>query len=256
MEIKLIIKHWLHYSFIFFLSLLLIISCDSEKDEAQQIVDKTIEVHGGENYKKVLISFDFRNRKYTTQMNNGKYIYTREFEDSLGTVRDVLDNDGFTRYVNDVEVELTDEWKRKYSKSVNGVIYFALIPFLLNDRAVIKELIGEDTIKSNSYHKVKVKFEEEGGGEDHNDNFIYWIHKDNFTIDYFAYDYETDGGGSRFRIAKNPRREGGILFLDYNNYEPVVESPIEDYHKLFEEGKMKKVSVIELKNIKVEPIGT
>lgn len=252
MKIKLIIKHWLHFNFILLLFISIAFSCSSSKGEAQDIIDNTIAVHGGENYNKVLISFDFRNRKYTARRNNGRFTYTREFEDSIGHVRDVLNNDGFTRFINNKPVELSEEWQTRYSNSVNGVIYFALLPQPLNDAAVNKQLLGEDTIKGTPYYKIKVTFSEKGGGEDFNDNFIYWIHKDNFTMDYFAYDYETDGGGSRFRQATNPRREGGILFLDYFNYEPLEKVALEDYDELFEKGALNEVSVINLENIEVE----
>jgi hypothetical protein len=254
MEIRLIIKLWHHYKVLPVVFFLFLISCSSQNDEAQDIVDKCIAVHGGENYKNVIINFNFRDRNYTALRRNGKYAYTREFEDSLGRVKDILDNNGFTRYINDNEVKLSDEWERNFSNSVNGVIYFALLPYPLNDPAVKKNLLGEDTIKGAPYYKIKVTFSQGGGGEDYNDNFIYWIHKQNFTMDYLAYDYETNGGGSRFREAINPRREGGILFLDFNNYEPTEKAKLEDYDLLFEKGNVKEVSVIHLENIKVNPI--
>ncbi|MDQ3394938.1 MAG: hypothetical protein M3512_12605 [Bacteroidota bacterium] len=254
MEIKLIIKHWLPYSISTLLFVSFIISCALQKDEAQEIVNKTIEVHGGSNYNTVMISFDFRDKKYTARISNGKFKYTRAFEDSLGMVLDVLDNNGFTRFINEKEVALSEDWEKKYSNSVNSVIYFAIMPNPLNDPAVNKQLIGEDTIAGNLYNKIKVTFAKIGGGEDFNDNFIFWIHKQNFTIDFFAYDYETEGGGSRFRKAINPQRIGGILFLDYINYEPIAEAPLENYHLLYQDQQLKEVSVISLKNIKVDQL--
>lgn len=252
MEIKLITKHWPHFKFIILIFSSILFSCIAEKNEAQEIIDKTIAVHGGEIYNNVLIKFDFRGRSYSARKSNRKFTYTREFEDSLGRVKDVLNNDGFTRYINNQPVELPDEWSTKYSNSINGVIYFALLPYPLNDSAVNKEFLGEDSIKGIPYYKIRVTFSKKGGGADYNDNFIYWIHKENFTMDYFAYDYETDGGGSRFREAVNPQYVGGILFQDYNNYEPLEEITLEKYNELYENGKLKEVSVINLENIQVE----
>lgn len=224
------------------------------KSEAGKIVDECIAVHGGEHYDNVLIRFDFRGRTYTAQREKGKFTYTREFIDSTGNVKDVLTNSGFVRSIDGNPISLTEEWENKYSNSVNSVVYFALLPFPLNDPAVKKELLKEDTLNGKPYHRIKVTFTEDGGGEDYSDNFVYWISKDTYQLDYLAYDYQTEGGGSRFRAAHNPRRIGGILFQDYSNLEPVQEASLEDYARLHMDDKLKKVSDINLENIEVRPL--
>ena len=50
-----------------------------------------------------------------------------------------------------------------------------------------KEEVGEDEVEGETYYEVKVTFREEGGGTDFEDEFLYWIHKENFTVDYLAY---------------------------------------------------------------------
>lgn len=254
--IKLIIRLWpLYKILIFFIFIFFLSSCNTN-NEAQNIIDQTISEYGGSAYENVQIEFDFRDRHYTAIRENGRFTYSREFQDSLGqTVKDTYDNHGFTRSINGQEVDVSEEWQGKYSESINGVIYFALLPYPLNDPAVIKKYIGDDTVKGEPYHKIEVTFREEGGGTEFRDTFIYWIHQNKSTMDYFAYDFETDGGGSRFREAINPRREGGIMFQDYNNFKPGIEGiPLAQYDSLFMEGKLQKLSLIDLQNLKVIPL--
>ena len=166
---------------------------------------------------------------------------------------DELNNDGFARTHNDSLVVLDEKWTGKYSRSVNSVIYFFRITFILKDEAVKPELLETVTINEQSYFKIRVSFSEEGGGDDFDDSFIYWINKDNYLIDYFAYSYSTDGGGKRFREAINPRTINGLYTVDYINYEPMdMKVEIENYDQYFVEGGMKELSRIENENVSIE----
>jgi hypothetical protein len=123
----------------------------------------------------------------------------------------------------------------------------------LNDPAVIKSFLGETSLEQKEYYKVKITFQPQGGGEDFEDTFIYWINKKDFTIGYMAYSYEeTDGIGLRFRQAYNPRNVNGILFLDYINLKPKTETQISDLEDLFKKGELEELSKIELVNIQVK----
>ena len=101
------------------------------------------------------------------------------------------------------------------------------------------------------YADKRVTFDEEGGGEDFNDVFIYWMNKETNTMDFLAYQYFTEGGGIRFREAYNPREVGGFLFQDYNNFKPTTGIELIDMDKAFEMGEMEQVSEIVLEDIKV-----
>lgn len=234
---------------------LLITSCKKETPlTAQDIVNKTIEVSGGEKYLNAEIDFDFRDMHYHSIREGGKFQYERQFKDSIGIIKDVLNNDGFNRFINDELAEIPDSMAVKYTSSVNSVHYFALLPYGLNDAAVNKTSLGEVTIKDKAFHKIKITFNQEGGGEDYEDVFVYWIDKDTFKVDYLAYSYiEDDGVGTRFREAYNERIVNGLRFVDYNNYKTEDTSvDLLNLDKAFESDRLKLLSKIELENIVVK----
>lgn len=239
---------------ILFLSALTFVACQSKEEEnqAQLIVDKAIETHGGNAYEQAHFSFDFRDRSYEYERESGLFEYRRIFTDSIGQQNvDILNNKGFTRLIDGDTAQLQEKKAQAYTNSVNSVIYFALLPYGLNDAAVQKEYLGQTTIEGAPYHKVKVTFAEEGGGEDFQDEFIYWFHQENNTLDYLAYSFVENGGGYRFRKAYNPRTVGGIRWQDYINYKPASSEglQLEQLDELFQAGKLEELSRIELINI-------
>ncbi|MDN3690533.1 hypothetical protein QWZ15_22125 [Cyclobacterium jeungdonense] len=225
----------------------------SPKTEAEKIIDQSIAAHGGERFKSAKISFDFRERHYEIFKSPDRFRYVRAFSDESGQVEDVLDNDGFARKINGERVTLTDKDRNAFSNSVNSVAYFAFLPYGLNDPAVIKTHLGQTQLEGKTYELIKVTFEQDGGGEDYDDEFLYWINQENYRMDFLAYTYHTDGGGVRFRKAKNQREVSGILFQDYDNYKPEDETvAVEKMQSLYEAGELELLSEIVLENIKVE----
>ncbi len=236
------------------LLLLMSISC-KEQSRAQQIVDLAMEAHGSSHLQNARVSFDFRDRHYTYTRKDNTYTYTRSFTDSTGDVQDILTNDGFYRRVNGDTVMLSEKLKNAYSNSVNSVIYFALLPYGLNDPAVNKKYLGQTQLKEKNYHLIKVSFNEEGGGEDFEDEFLYWVNTETHLMEYLAYSYLTEGGGFRFREAINPRLVAGVRFQDYINYKPQHKTDsLETLEEAFRRGEMEVLSKIELQNINVEQL--
>lgn len=237
--------------------LVLFSSCEQKKKQltAQQIIDNTIENAGGSKYDNANINFTFRDTEYSSKRKNGQFELTRSTSDSLGLVKDVLDNNGFERMRNESKVDLPDSMTTKYSNSINSVHYFVQLPYGLNSDAVVKELVGEAEIKDKKYYEIKVTFKQEGGGTDHDDIYMYWIDQKNFTVDYFAYKFYTGKGGIRFREAYNPRTIGGLRFVDYKNYkiEPWEDVDLKTLDELFVAGKLELLSEIITEDISVEP---
>ena len=239
--------------YIFLFASALLFSCSSDTSESQKIIDKAIEVYGGDKFSKSTIEFDFRERHYVTRRNEGVFSHERIFKDTADNViHDYLTNDGFHREINDKPASVPDTMAVKYTRSVNSTIYFALLPYGLNDPAVRKKLLGKTTFNGEPYFTVEVTFEQEGGGEDFNDIFLYWIHEKTFTLDYMAYLYFTDGGGLRFRRAYNRREVNGISLQDYVNYQPKGDSTtIYQMERLYKADSLEELSKIELINIQV-----
>ena len=232
-------------------------SCASKEYTAEEIVDKAIEYAGGELYQTSEITFDFRDHSYRVKRQDGLYEmsrYTYLSEDS--TIQDFIYNYGYKRFINDSMVSVPDSMAPRYQASVNSVIYFACLPYGLNALAAEKTLIGRKEINGVSYYKIRVTFKEEGGGEDFQDQFIYWIHPESYAIDFLAYQYYSNGGGMRFRQAFNARDINGIRFNDYINYKPkagftVILQNIDDQ---FIAGNLEELSRIQTENVTVSII--
>src|SRR5690606_10925529 len=108
-------------------------------------------------------------------------------------------------------------------------------------------------LEGQIYDIIKVTFDEEGGGDDFEDEFLYWVNKENNQMDYLAYSYHTEGGGVRFRKAVNSRMVNGIRIQDYENYMPADKStPLEEMEALFKSGQLKLLSEIIMENVQVE----
>jgi hypothetical protein len=239
----------------YLLPLMLLLACNPAP-RAQEIVDKGIEAAGVQQLKNSSATFVFREIDYTYKMSNGGFEYTRSQQDSLGnTIKDVLTNDGLQRFLENEQVEITEKKQAAFSASINSVIYFAFLPMSLNDAAVIKEYKGLSNIKDIDYHKVKVTFKAEGGGEDHEDEFYYWFDAKDYGLDYLAYNYrEDDGQGVRFREAFNQRIINGVTIQDYRNFKPAEKTnfELETMDQAFEKNQLTLLSVIELELVYVE----
>ena len=231
-----------------------IVSCKQREIPltAQAIVDEAIANSCNGNCDHAIIDFTFRDRCYVSKHDGGNYQYERITTDSTGITHDILTNSGFQRYKNDPLVIVPDSMATRYSNSINSVHYFAQLPYGLNASAARKELVGEVIIRGEPYFEIDVNFVEESGGKDFEDEFVFWIHKENYTVDFFAYSYTTDGGGIRFREAYNPRIVIGIRFVDYNNFKPKsLEVELTDLDDLFEKGELILLSKIETESVGV-----
>ncbi len=240
---------------VFILSSILVFSCHDPKKvslTAQGIVDRSISVSGGEHYSTSKVAFQFRDKHYVSEVIKGKKVMKRiSFSDSL-TITDIKENQDLRRFFNDSLIVLPDTLAIRYANSVNSVHYFSRLPYGLNDPAVNKTLLGETVIHGEEYYKIKVTFDQENGGDDFEDIYLYWISKATFKPVYLAYEFHVDGGGIRFREAYNERYVGGIRFVDYYNYTP-MEKEVDFFRidSLFLANRLELLSKIELKEVEV-----
>ena len=249
----------------------LVFSCNTKKDnndaavkndtvatekpltKADSIVNRAIEAHGGKLYNDADYSFEFRGKKYRFKNNEATYTYYSEVQKGDSLIKDVMINNDFKRYINTKQQSLSTEDAGKYGETLNSVIYFATLPYKLQDASVHKTFVEETTIKGKKYDVVQVTFGQDGGGKDFDDEFHYWINKQTHKIDYLAYNYRTNDGGVRFRAAFNTRVIDGVTFQDYINYEAPVKTDLKDLPQLYEQGKLKEVSQILTENVVHNP---
>ena len=234
----------------------LFLSCKKEEKPlptAQSVIDSAIVKSGGERFKNHKVSFFFRNRTYSSYYVDGLKILERYTVLDSNRILDRKSNTDFQRFINDSLIALPDSLKTRYANSVNSVHYFSKLPFGLNDKAVNKEYLGEEKIKEMVYHKIKVTFDQEGGGDDFDDTYLYWFNLTTGLPDYLAYDFHVNGGGQRFREEYNERFINGIRFVDYNNYKPKTKgTDLTEIARLFQKGDLELLSKIELDSISVQ----
>ncbi len=174
----------------------------SKTESAEDIIKESIEVAGGDLYDRSDINFDFRDIHYRAIRNHGRFQLERHFKDSLSEIKDVLSNSGFERFRDEEKVHLSDSLTSLYSNSVNSVHYFSVLPYGLDGKAVHKNYLGSKEIKGKDYHKIKITFSEDGGGEDFEDEF------------YLSQAYETLG---KALAGNHNYQEAYLAFAEYDN---------------------------------------
>lgn len=234
----------------------LLAACESGPMSAQEVVDASIARHGGDIINNATIEFDFRDAHFVLHRQDGAFTYEKIYTDTLGQVhREVFSNEGIRKSIDAIELEVDSLLNRRIGTAVNSVAYFTLLPIPLNDPAVIKEDLGSVAIKGAPYRKIGITFQQEGGGRDHQDRFLVWIHEEASTMDYFAYYYHTDETGSRFRAVDSVHEVDGIRLADYLNftYDGLTMDTIERYDVLFDQDSLRLVSEVRLDSVTVSP---
>lgn len=231
--------------------LLLSFACQSPKSKKVEEIINTVVVNSGFDSAIFSVNFDFRDHHYSLTQKPSFYSFSRSIIQKEVEVKDIMtSNQTLKRYLDGVPIKISDSIRGVYSNSLNSVMYFFQLPKPLQDPSVIKVLMSSIEINGYSYWTIKVTFKEEGGGEDYQDEYRYWINQNNYEIDFLAYNYQSDGGGTRFRRAINKRKINGIFFQDYENYKPFqIFEQLDNLPKLFEQGNLELISLIENKNI-------
>lgn len=241
--------------YIFGLLTIALISCQNSETSLspEEIVDKAITYSGKSKLDESVLKFTFREYAYKATPTCDGFQFERSSEEKQ--IRDVLINDKLTRYSNDSIVKLADSTAFLYYESVNSVHYFTQLPVRLTDEAVNLSNLGKEKIQDKTYHKIEVKFSEDGGGVDFEDVYIYWFDVEDFSMDYLAYSFIVNEGGMRFRNAINRRTIDGVVFQDYENYKPKVKSSkLEQIGEMYNNDQLELLSVIENEAIELSPI--
>ena len=241
---------------LFCVALLTVCACQAGDETPSNIITTSIELYGGDLFKESQIRFDFRGAPFEVTQGGGRYRYQRVLTDSVGaTVTEVMENEGSWTEIRGTRVELSPDQVYELETAVNSVVYFGFLPFRLDDSAVILSDLGDTVVSGEPYHKIEATFEREGGGVDWDTRFVFWIHGETATLDYFAYRYSRDGGGARFRRAVNRREVGGLLVQDYENYAGTPEpDDISEFDRALEQDAVELLSMVELEDVEVVPV--
>lgn len=221
--------------------------------QARAIIEAATAAAGLEGMNEAAFAFRFRDKEYRYQRTNGTFTYERWWTDSTTNevTRDVLDNDGLVRYIDGRVADITEKKRKAYSNSVNSVIYFAFMPWVLNDPAVIPTYLGRDTIKGEVLDQIEIAFTTENGGEDADDEYMYWFTPDTRQLKYLAYSHP-GGKAPRLREAYNEREVGGIIVRDYHNWNTPGNKArsIKELPAGFDAGELNLLSEINLEDVR------
>lgn len=246
------------------LVLLIVVGCSDTPDapattnaeRANALIAQTQNAHASDSLDGARLSFSFRGTEYSAQFGGGGQLYARYGQDALGPFADTLDTRGFRRTRGAHTDSLPPAAALTAEESLNSVLYFALLPRPLTDDAVQPRHLGETRIGDESYQVLDVTFGREGGGRDWQDRFVYWIHDERHTIDFFAYAFHVNGGGIRFRQAFGAREIEGVRMQNYLNFAPTDEtlSPndLERLPQLWRAGRLRHLSDVTLDDVRVE----
>jgi len=235
-------------------------------ESGQELVGRSIEYHGGELSKSTRTTLELCSKSGCSALDvmrdDGLYEYCATAKTKAGERRVCATNDRATQWLDgepvigggapdlsvhgDRETELRD-W-------VMARVYFAFLPSRLDDPSVGLEDLGREDWDGRALRKVKVTFEA-GTSTDAEDEFLYWFDPETARLEQFAYSYERNHGGIRFRKLVNYRRMDGILFFDQENYG--ADGPglsVDLVSPEFFRDSMHHVSTVELKDVLVAPV--
>lgn len=222
-----------------------------EITEAEQLIAAAIKAHGGSKYNQAHYSFDFRKKHYSFKNEGVSYTYEmQEFNDEGKKLNHTLKDGNYELTIDGKKAEISEKEWNNNKNALNSVIYFVQIPHKLNDPAVNADYKGQSIIKDTAYQLVVITFDEENGGKDYQDEYLYWINENTHEIDYLAYSFIENDGGTRFRKAINKRKIDGILFQDYINYKGEKGMDLYLFAEEYEKGELEELSRIEIENVK------
>ena len=223
-----------------------------------EMVARSIEHHGGEIYRHSEASLELCSGsgcyRMTVRTDGGLYRHevAGPYRGHTRTVR--ADNDSVTASRNGEPLIVTGEARQALRDWATARIYFAFLPYRLNDPAVIQEDLGIEEWEGRRLHKVKVTFEA-GSSTDAEDEYLYWFDPETARLEQLAYSFQGRPGGLRFRRLEGYRRIGGILFFDQVNLGVEGDDlSVDQIDPAFVRERMREVSRVKLREITVRSL--
>ena len=221
-----------------------------------EIVDRAIEFHGGELFRQSHVRLTVASRSGSfdvEQMADGDRFEQRIRASAADSEREYRRDNMVLEVTEGGEaMDMDEEEMRRAESYVNQRMYFLFLPYKLNDPGTFKEDQGLEEWSGRQLHRVRVTFEADSsdGAES---AYVYWFDPQTARLEQFAYDYE-ENTGLRFRVLRNYRRIGGLLFYDADNFGLNTSEgglTVDDITPTYVEEELPLVSQIELRNIDV-----
>ena len=189
------------------------------------------------------------------RVDGGRFEYTVSGKSGDGQLWVRWSNDALEVRRNGVAEKVAAGDEQRFRDWAMARVYFCFLPFRLDDPSVRHRDLGVVDWDGRTLHKVKVTFDP-GSSTDAGDEYMYWFDPETARLELFAYSYEENGGGLRFRRAVRHRRVGGILFFDQENYG--ADGPglsVDAIDAAYVRRAMRHVSTVRLEAIEVTPLG-
>lgn len=231
----------------------------ADAQEGLEIIQRSVELHGGEVYEHSLVELRLCSASgcYDISVTTDGGLYRHRVAGPISTGRRevVATNDSLRHWHNGAEVEVASgEEGQRLRDWATARIYFAFLPYRLNDPSVVQRDLGLERWGDRELRRVKITFRP-GSSTDDQDQFVYWFDPQTARLEQFAYSFEGNPGGLRFRRLDNYRRIGGLLFFDQENLGAQGDGlSVDQIDPEFVERRMRLVSEIRLENIEVSAL--
>jgi len=224
-----------------------------------EIVDRAIEHHGGDlfEHSRVRLTVASRSGSFdvdsTTDGDRFEYVIRASAGDDEREYR--RDNAGLEVTEAGEPMDMDEREHVRAESYVNQRMYFLFLPYKLNDPGTYKEDQGLEEWNGRQLNRIRVTFEP-GSSDGADSAYVYWFDPETARLEQFAYDY-SKGTGLRFRILRNYRRIGGLLFYDADNYglnTPDGGLTVDDITPTYVAEELPLVSQIEHRDVQVEQL--
>lgn len=228
----------------------------AQEPDARAVLRTAMERHGSRVLDNAVVEYRLFGVDFRIVHEGGCFRYEHIHDDGR---REVFDNEGITIEEGGRLRAPSAQERVQVTMNLNGGRYMTLLPHRLDDPQVRARYLESMEIDGEAYHEIAVTFEGDTGlGSDN--RFVFWVHRDEGTIDYRAVDFFLPGRGRRtqnFSVAVNPRRVTGVLFTDWIQYgsSPELGRRIEDYPEAWSDGALEETGRFEPRGLRVRLSG-
>lgn len=233
--------------------ILLLFSCNNEQSlSGEDLLNRAIEVSGGDSFFHSTISFDAQGMRYTMERDGNIANFTSERQVDTTYYKATYRN-GYQQYfVNGVEQEESFSSRKFISSRLEGFLYLTSIPHVFNQTAVIVNRKEDVVIRNKTYQVLHITFtklpEDDPGNE-----FYLYIDPVSGYVEFRAEKLDLDGETNLLKKAYNPRIIEGIRFVDYKVFTTRDTTMLlSDYYKAYDIPNLIPIGDIEYTNIEVE----